>query len=131
MMGATEEIDEYPEVEQINDIRDTNKKQKESSPKPKGTSSFQLQGFEYGQPAKVAPSGLSNPGFNFNRHDKKRTASLPANVYIPRYPIKGSFANFSIHDSQNNEEKDFKPVDQFRISLNEVVKVKQNNRIFN
>ena len=33
--------------------------------------------------------------------------------------------------SQNNEEKEFKPVDQFRISLNEVVKVKQNNRIFN
>ena len=66
--------------------------------------------------------------------DKKRTASLPNNLFVPRYPHKGSFANFSMHQSSENlhaEHKVFKPVDQFRRSLNEVVKSKANSRIFN
>ena len=66
--------------------------------------------------------------------DKKRTASLPNNLFVPRYPHKGSFANFSIHQSSENlhgEQRVFKPVDQFRRSLNEVVRSKANSRIFN
>ena len=68
--------------------------------------------------------------------DRKRTASLPANVFVPpQYPLKGSFAGFSMNQStenlNNNDKKVFKPVDQFRLSLNEVVRTRGNSRIYN
>jgi hypothetical protein len=50
--------------------------------------------------------------------DKKRTASLPLNNFQPHAP-KSSFGNFSIVESQF-EDKKFKPVEQFRMSLAEV-----------
>ena len=56
--------------------------------------------------------------------DKKRTASLPVNVF----PNKGSFSNFSMLGA---DEKEFKPVEQFRNSLNEVTTGQVNNRILN
>ncbi len=58
--------------------------------------------------------------------DKKRTASLPVNTYMPSSSLKGSFQGF-----QMNKQEDFKAVDQFRISLAEVTKTNPKSRIFN
>lgn len=65
--------------------------------------------------------------------DKKRTASLPTNTFMPApYPNKGSFAGFSMHQSSDHQQNhEFKPVDQFRNSLNEVIRGRLNQRIFN
>ena len=56
--------------------------------------------------------------------DKKRTASLPANSLVP-LSQRSSFLGAS------REALDFKPVEQFRMSLAEVGKGKFSSRIFN
>ena len=105
----------------------------------KGGSTF--GGFQFGQasspaqqqqqqPQKPQPESEKKSVFNyggFGNQDKKRTASLPTNVFPP----KGSLSNFSMRSSMVGGGEDFKPIEQFRLSLAEVAQGKLNSRVFN
>jgi len=74
------------------------------------------------------PGDGGRTAFNYGGfgHDKKRTASLPANAF--QMQAKGSFSNFTMNQ---NAPEEFRAVEQFRISLAEVTTNKFNSRIFN